>query len=375
MVTLLKLVAACFVEWTDDITNAHHRAAAFLDGVGPLRPEGAMVFPLIADYAVWAGCLALARVTGMTFGIVAKAPAILADLAIAWLLLAHRAGRPAALLYIFSPVSLVLSVYHGQIHTVAVLGAVWALHQADRGRASLAGLALALAGSVRQHFVALTGALARDRRSRLAAAATCAAVLVAVNAPVLLRPGEVAEHQRTIAPYGAWGASLLVLQTPRVLALAGWQTGRDTFAAADTMLRAYGQGLALMWIAAVAVVAWLRPHADRWRLALVLATGTCAVMTGIGVQYLIWALPFYAVVAPRLGVLYSVVGGAWIVASYSASSLVAKYKVPSFTARLEMLQGSDIALTIATGLLGVATWAVCAYTAWHGMRAVLRETA
>ena len=167
VITLIKLVLAAFWGWTNDIPQTLAQAEAFLYSPHLLRPAAPSIFPL-GYYLLETAPLVASLWTGLSYAFWLKVPAILADLLIALTLRAMpRGGEWAAFLYMANPVSFLLSVYHGQLHTAATAGAILALWYAERHRAVASGVALGLAASVRQHFGILIVVLARGNGKRL----------------------------------------------------------------------------------------------------------------------------------------------------------------------------------------------------------------
>jgi len=130
--TLLKLILAFHWGWTNNIPETLLHAEAFLAGrhyLSPwnINPTYTTIFPL-GYYVLSCGAVLAAHATGWPFAFWIKVPAILADAVMAWVLCtARQGGKPVAWGYLCNPVTLLLSVYHGQLHTVATLGAVLAV--------------------------------------------------------------------------------------------------------------------------------------------------------------------------------------------------------------------------------------------------------
>jgi len=192
--TAAKLVLAVFAGGTLDVQNQLLQARAWARGGDMLDSEtvGNPAFFPTGHFVIVRAALAAAELSGTPFAFWIKVPAILADLGVALLLLrVPAAGAAAALLFMANPVTLLLAVHHGQVHTVAAAIAAaiaaLALALAERGLPRSAAVVRALAASVRQHLAALVLPLLRATRGdRLQAAALFAAVLFVVNAPLLL---------------------------------------------------------------------------------------------------------------------------------------------------------------------------------------------
>jgi hypothetical protein len=369
--TLLKLALAALPGGTADIAQQRQQAEIYLAGQDVLDPRHSNParFPL-GHYALTVGALASARATGTPFHFWIRVPAVLADLGIALLLLAAaQPGRRAALLYMLSPITVLLSAYHGQVHTVATALALGALWLGLRDRAVLGGLVLGLAVAVRQHFAVLLLPLAR----RLGTGATLpvlafAAIVLAINAPLLASP----HVHTTLAPtwsYGTWGYSIVLRQGPRVLAVLGVPGADTALAPLNTALAAAGSAVYVAWAALFAWWVWWRPAVDPWRAALLFLAGFYAVSPGFGVQWLVWALPFWILVSFRGALVYAALTSVFAASLYWVWRFNARYGVDSVTANLGVLGGGDLALYMLTGLLGLVTWMYCVAAAWRLWRA------
>lgn len=372
-VTLVKLVVAACCGGTADLLHMRLAAEAFLAGQDIFEPAnmaGAPSFFPLGHYLLAAGSLWVSRITGWPFAWLVKVPAIVADLAIAVLLLRlPRAGARAALVYLLAPITILLSVYHGQFHTVAVAGTALALWLAERGRFGASGVALGLAASVRQHFAVLLIAL--TRRARISWPALLIGFLLTV-VPLNIWLLGSAHPARVFAPtwtYGSWGYAMVVQQGPRLLTLLGVPGLADVAAGINGVLELRGTVLCWVWAAGFAVWAWRRgPALDLWRAATVFPLGLCAVTPGFGVQWLLWALPFWLVVHRRRATIYGALVSAFVMGSYWQWHLNAKYGVRSITANLGLLSPGDLAGLVLVGVVGVAAWGYCAVSAYRLMR-------
>jgi hypothetical protein len=365
--TVLKLALAAVPGGTADIVQQQQQAERSLAGRDLLDPHASNPASfLLGHYALTVAALATARATDTPFHFWIRVPAILADLALALLLLATPgAGRRAAALYMLSPVSLLLAVYHGQLHTVATALAFVALWLALRDQRLVAGIVLGLATTVRQHFAVLAVPLARSLGARvLPAMLGLVAIVLVVNLPLLTSP----HLHRAAAPpagFGTWGYTMLLVNGPRVLALAGLPHVSDLIAPLISTLPTVSIALYFGWAVVFSLRVWWRRDDDLWRAALLFLTGFYAITPGWGVQWLIWALPFWVVVSARGAMIYSALAGAFLAACYWVWRFNAKYGVESITANLTVLSGTDLVVYIATGALGIATWIYCATTAWR----------
>ena len=368
LATLVKLILAGVLGGTADIPQQLKQGQAFVSGADVLDPRSTGKNPsffLVGHYAIAGLALLVTQATCIPFRFWIKVPAILSDLVVCLLLRAMpQAGNRAAVTYMLTPITVLLSVYHGQLHSLATAGAVAALWLGQRGHASSAGLALALAASVRQHFaVLILPLLLRMRERRSFALLAFAGLATVVNLPLLIG----AHAERALAPawtYGIWGYSVPLLQGPRVLALTGLDI-RDRLEPLNVALQQYGWALYVLWAAVFVVWLWRHPRHDVWASALVFLLGFYTISPGFGVQWLVWAAPFWLVVDHRGAVGYSIVGSTFLAGTYWVWTFNARYGVRSVTANLNVLAPHDLALYMAVGALGFLTWLYCGRAAWR----------
>jgi hypothetical protein len=370
-ITIVKLALAGLPGGTADISQQRQQAERFLAGHDTLDPTVSNASAFLTGHNVLtAGALTAARVSGLPFRFWMRVPAIAADLGLGVVLLSMPgAGPAAALVYMLSPVSLLLAVYHGQVHTVAAVLAFVAIWLACRQSLLAAGVVLGLAVSVRQHFLVLAAPLARTLGARaIPAALAMAAVVVVVNLPLLTS----AHAGRTLTPpagYGTWGYTIPLVNGPRVLSVLGFPHVSTPALILVAALPALASVAHFAWAAAFAARVWWGRPLDAWRAALLFLVGFYAVTPSWGIQWLIWALPFWVVADRRGAVVYSAIAGAFLAVSYWVWTFNAKYGLESVTANLGALSGVDLALYVLAGALGIVTWAYCVLSAWRLWRA------
>jgi hypothetical protein len=366
--TLGKLALAWVAGDTADVRQYLQQARAFLSGADVFDPRSTASNPsffLIGHYALAALTAVVADATGLPFRFWIKVPAILGDLGAALLLCRMpRAGDLAAIAYIANPITLLLSVHHGQFHSVATAVAAWAVERGVAGHATGCGVLLGLAASVRQHFGAFVVPILVSRSERNRGLVTAfLAVMIGVNLPLLVTSAHLWRAAAPVSTPGIWGYSIPLIHAPGVLALMGWHLQRPV--GLSESLARHGGLVLLVWT--VMFLAWVvrRRETDAWRAALLFLLGIYAVAPAFGVQWLVWALPFWLVVDARGAMGYSVLGGLYLAGTYWVWTFPARYGVRSITADLGVLSPGDLALYFAVGGLGVVTWLHCARTAWR----------
>ncbi len=283
---------------------AHYSDMAF--GGRPRWPYTPGYIPTI----VWAS--KLADVTGMPFHALISLPAVIADLAIAWIVqsflgrrgVGERRRLTAAALVVLGPSFAVISGYHGHFDSVAILPAVAALavweRPGNRRRALAAGLLIGLGGALKTVPLLMVLALLPGARSTREATILLAAA-VAVPGLVLLPflavdPGGVAHALRYVGVPGAGGLSLVV--QPSLSRF--WLT--DPFVDPSQLtLALVTAGPFLDVLVMVALGALLvRCRFAPLKGAVLVWLAVYVFGTGFFFQYLVWGLPFF-IMAGYLG--------------------------------------------------------------------------
>jgi hypothetical protein len=299
----------------------------------------------------------LAPVVSLPFHVAIKVPATLADLAIVVLLFEYvRARRgwvvwtlvPAAL-YALNPVPALISAAHGQFDSLPVLFMLLALHLHDRGRMGsldLAALSLGVAIALKAYpalllpYFALTAPPGKKVRTfgiALVPTALAAAIYVlAVGySPAMLT--HVIGYTSTAAI--GWRMLLLDPKVPLELVVVAWL------------------GSILLILVFATLVPWL-VFGRRSMLAAASTFGFFfTVIFRASVQYLVWGLPFFCLVAPIATIVYSASATAMLLSFYATEDpLILPENVPtSVLGLLQSVYGLCVALVIASSALMLAT--------------------
>jgi hypothetical protein len=256
---------------------------------------------------------------GVPFPLLVRVPASLADGVTGILLFrlldgaGHRRGAVlAAVLFLLSPLGVIVSGFHGNTDPVFVMLALAALHQARvRHRPLSAGVLLALSISVKivpvillpLFVVRLTG----GRRGLSRFAAGGAVVFAVLWLPALaLRPGPFLGDVVGYAGNGTiqWGLPVLAAML-----------GLDPVA--HQPILHVGAYLALALAALGPVLLERRtPDGDLLRFGLVLAT-FLALSPAFGMQYLVWPLAASYLVGLRYATVYNLTASAFALVIYS----------------------------------------------------------
>src|SRR5207237_10267659 len=124
------------------------------------------------------------------------------------------------------------------------------------------------------------------------AASLAALVIVLAGClPLRTRP----PLQRAAAPpagFGTWGYAMLLVNGPRVLALAGLPHVSDLIAPLISTLPTVSIALYFGWAVVFSLRVWWRRDDDLWRAALLFLTGFYAITPGWGGHSVLWVLPF-----------------------------------------------------------------------------------
>ena len=309
---------------------------------------------------LWQWIIALidhtAVLSRLPFSALIKLPSTLADLGIGWLLYVGilRAGRGesdaawSALLYLLSPVSILVTAYHGQFDSLFLFFALLAwylLRRLDLNHAAWwCGLTLAISILIKPVPVVLVPVfLSRfdAQRQQAVFLAICAFLPLLVSLPDLIAaPLPFVEH---VVAYGSesglWGYSALlggiaiVLHSPALDTLRHW-------------LASAGQ---LVTLAAIGLAWWRTAHRLASEVAVVVVLLTFYVFTnGFALQYLAWILPFLILLRrPVLVWAYLLLASCWLVVAYGLPYLSLAPTVSSFWTRG------------LVRLCGLPVWGVC----------------
>lgn len=247
---------------------------------------------------------ALRRLPGVPLFALLKVPMIVADLLIAIALalfggrfVSERGRLQAAALVAFGPSFFLISSYHGQIDSVAILPGLLALlvwgRASPRQRALIAGAFVGIGIAIKTVPVALLGALVPQARSRLEAMRTIAAAAAVPGillAPFLLAtPGATATALRYIGAPGLGGLSLaLQPNLPE-----GWLLGRDIRLMPWTEFLWDWAGAVVLAVLLGLTLLFLVRRVEPADAAVLIWLGIYALAPTFFFQYLVWGIPFF----------------------------------------------------------------------------------
>lgn len=266
--------------------------------------------PLAALYMSWAMSVG----DSLSFPWLVKVPALVGDLGTAALLWHVVAGRGAdvarrvTVAYLFNPLTILLTAFHGNTDVLYVALLFAATVAIAEERPGWAGLLYGATLNVKLLPLAFGAAflVLLIRRGGLARFAAAAAVTLAPMWTVMaLRPaavpGRLIGYQNPAAePWGLTGLELLARDAEQI-----WY-------------HAHGRGLLAVALVLVAGYAYNR-HLDPYR-TVGLTVATFLLFTpAFGLQYLAPLVPFLFVVAPGLGAVYGLAGGAFLGVAYAST--------------------------------------------------------
>jgi len=278
--------------------------------------------PLVGTFAGLTYDLAEGR--GRPFARIFRAPGIIADLlsVLVLLWLRRRTGRPAwwaLALFAVSPISFMVSGFHGNVDPLVPLFLLLAAAACVGGEAALCGLCLGLACQVKIIPVLLAPIfffhwLHREK----ARAFTVAAIVTGIIGwllPLLTIPGIFLKNVLGYSSiWGVWGITYLARLTdaPALRGIA-FTTLTPTQAGIITVLK-------IIVVAGVLALAWRRRTAAPAELLRTLALAWLVFFVfapGFGVQYLVWPAPFFLFLSARWSAALTSAGSVALFAFYT----------------------------------------------------------
>ncbi len=272
----------------------------------------------------------VAHENGITFPLLLRLPGIVADFVVVCALLALRKRAPdlciptwALFLLAVSPVSLMVSGYHGNTDPIMVLFLVLAACQGARDRPIWCGIFFALSCQIKiVPLLCLPVFLFfwRQRRS-----------LISFVLPLLLTTlifwSEALFHYpltflRNVFGYGSywglWGVTYWLRET-------GWsEFSRASFYGLSPAQSLVVNCLKLTIVAAVIFLAWRRRKLASRRALFASLAYTWMIFfilsPGIGAQYLVWAVPFFLIFSPSFYALFTAGSSLFLFFFYNAIS-------------------------------------------------------
>jgi len=305
LAALMACVAKLFCAWTtigtNDVTSFYHFAKVIDLGGLKAAYELGPVFnhpPLVAGFllVIWQ----IAETGVVAFPFLLRLPSILADLAVVLVLLRFTAGRPKLrlpfglwLVFALSPVSFMVSGFHGNTDPIMVLWLVLAAVMCSKDSPTAAGLFLAF--SLHTKAAALIVApvyfffwWARGRAFRFSL--TCGLVLlVGWIEPLMTCPALALKNVLGYSSYwGIWGITywLMMMNIPAFQSISFTNLSAEQTAVVTA--------LKLIIMGTILLLAWRRRKlSDGIFTTVALAWSLFfALSPGVGSQYLVWPACF-----------------------------------------------------------------------------------
>jgi hypothetical protein len=302
---LAKLVCATLTSGTND-ADAFYNFGRYIWEHGLIAQYRATPEFNHTPLTGWFCALAFGIAKGAGFNFLLRLPGIVADFAVVRLLLRRHetTGTPplwTLALLALSPVSFMVSGFHGNVDPVLAWLLVLATLECERGRPAWCGLWLGLACNVK--IIPLLVApvfffhwLAR-REVRPFFFAASAVIVAGWAAPLVAIPQTFLRNVLGYSSnWGSWGITYWLNQTPvSAFAPAG-------FSGLTSAELAVMSALKLVIVIAALWLAWRRrvlAAADVWSTLTLVWLVFFVFAPGIGAQYFVWLAPFLAVHSPR----------------------------------------------------------------------------
>jgi hypothetical protein len=244
---------------------------------------------------------------GLTFPFLLRFPGIIADFAVVLLVLSIvreypqlRVPRWALLLFAASPVSIMITGFHGNTDPILVLFLLLASIMAGRGRPLLCGMFLALACQVKIIPLLLLPIFfffwIERRRWLWFVASFLLSSLVFCAEPLLRSPGAIVKNVLSYGSFwGIWGVTYCL----RMTGLA--EFSKVSFFNLSGTQNAIILLLKITVVAGILVLAWRRRKLAGPALFETIAYAWLiffVVSPGVAAQYLVWLAPFVLLLSP-----------------------------------------------------------------------------
>ena len=309
LMAALKLTCAALTVGSDDVYTFRRFAAALqtMDISSLYRQQ--LIFnhtPLVAAYLTVLGSFAGESLRQFAFFL--RLPPILADLALALFFLKERRREPLAscpgwalALFIVSPVSFLVSGFHGNFDSVVVLFLALSAWMCVREQPIPSALFLALSLQIKVPAIIVLPVflIYWFRRGELRRFTICLALLCAIGfaEPLVRDPVSFLRNVFGYSSYwGTWGVTYWLVHT-------FWAPlGLTPLGHATPVERVIIQILKLTIVSGVVWLAWTRRPFTPAKFIPTLAVAWSLfffLTPGAGVQYVVWLAPFVLLTHPR----------------------------------------------------------------------------
>jgi hypothetical protein len=263
---------------------------------------------------------------GVSFPFLLRLPGIVADLVTVWItfrmvkLVKPATPAWAVILFALSPVSLMISGFHGNTDSIMVMFLILAVFACVSEKPILSGLFLGLSCQIKIIPVLLIPVFFFywwDRKAALKFVGSTALISVALWSEPLLRfPVPFAKNVFSYGSFwGLWGITYW-------LRLTGWsEFARVTYHDFSVAQNIVATALKVLIVAAVFLLGWRRRRGDSgellrslgyvWLMFFVFSPGVCA-------QYLVWLSPFVLFLSLRLFAWFTFTSSVFLFFFYNA---------------------------------------------------------
>lgn len=313
--------------------------------------------PLLA-----AAAYQLAKSTKTLFSYWFKAPMVLADgltAVLIWTILRRRKGvmfsAAVTAIYAWSPIAILISAHHANgepLYVALSLLAIWLIE--DRRRVFLGALALGAAINFKLVPILLIAPLLASFNNRKEVGRfLCGLAIMAIPSLIVLLLEPQGFWQRVIAYNPApehWGFNYFLLEAGEV---PQWAQSAER---AVLWYNDHGTKILLASILAISLLQWRTQRWDRYTLCALAFTAFLIFTPGFGPQYLAAPVTLLLLSVPRVGTLYNIVGGAYLLISYLLR-WDGTFPIKTFFEReFNFLPGRTF---------GMLAWAVLCVAAWQ----------
>lgn len=334
LIVLLALLAAALKLWWAASSDGSNDVMLFYLYGRVIQERGliGMYGPPLFNHTPLVGWLAgaiyeLTGGVGRHFAFWLRAPGIVADLitVLGLLWLRRKTGTPpwwALGLFALSPVSLMVTGYHGNVDPLLVCALTLAVCCCVAGRPGWSGVALGAACQVKVIGLLAAPALAlwwwEQKRARPFIVAAALTVLAGWSAPLVAIPVVFLKNVIAYPSYwGAWGITMWLNESG---AAVFRPNGLDPLTPVQT---AIATSLKLIIVTAAIGIAWARRRTEAREVFSTLALTWLvffAIAPGFGSQYLVWLAPFALVASPRWFVALTAASAVFLFRFYSVIS-------------------------------------------------------
>ena len=297
--------------------------------------------PLVGTYVT--AIFDLAKGKGQPFAFLLRAPGILADfgavLALLWL--RRRTGQPpwwALILFALSPVSLMVSGYHGNVDSILAFALVLTACGCVARHAAFCGLAFAFALQIKIVPLLFAPALFvwwwQQGNARTFFLTTVFVTLAGWIVPLVAVPDKFIGNVLTYPSYwGSWGITMWC----RMTGFADFQN--VGFTGQTEIQRRVCSCLKAIIIGAALWLAWKRRACEAPGVFKTLALTWLVFFTfapGFGPQYLVWLMPFVLVLSPRWYAILTLASSIFLYRFYDVISKGWPWHIGVSTTELEL---------------------------------------